>query len=685
VTVAGTPRGRRAWSAGVHLTLFAAIIALPLLAFLGVMLHRSANQENERLERLIGQELDELVASIDRDTERRIAVLQTLATAPALVAEDWATFHAQARASMIGRNYLVLIDAEGRQLVNTYVPFGEAPPLTGDPATIEAVRRTIKPVVSDLFTSLVAKVPVYNISIPIVLDGQLRYVMSLGLFPQDLLGLMQEQHLEPGWTTTVWDRNGTIMADSREHGRRLAKSVPDRWRTQPKGEVVEDTDLDGIAVLAQSARPKLAGWTVRLSFPARLIRAQIEQSLWLWGLAAGLVTVLTAAAAYVFGWAFTRPLAATANAAAALGRGEPVEVDDTQIDEVNAVNRALREAQQELAASRAALRQSEQLLGTAADVAQFGAHQYDAVNDRVYRSPQIRRILGADPAQDLDFEAAQAFVHPDDREEVRWRKQQILKSEQQYQVTYRIKRPDGEVRWVMDRGQVERDAEGRALRVIGVLVDITDLKAAEQRQRLLFDELSHRVKNTLAIVQSLAQHTLRSKPDPQEFASAFGDRLRSLSQAHDLLARTAWQGASMHKVVSAVLEPFAAQGDRVDIRGDTVDLPANTTVTLALMLNELATNAAKYGALSGSKGKIEISWTVGANGEALSVDLLWREQGGPPVVKPERHGFGSRLLAASAQQIKGELAVEYAPTGVIVRLRFTVPKPAPDYRTPRVG
>ncbi|HSI00788.1 MAG TPA: HWE histidine kinase domain-containing protein [Reyranella sp.] len=662
----------------MHLTLFAAIIALPLLALLAVMLHRSVFLEHQRLGRQLGQELDELVAVIDRDIERRIAVLQTLATAPSLAAEDWPAFHAQATASLGGGNYLVLMAADGRQLVNTYVPHGQEPQVTGDPATIEALRRTIKPVVSDLFTSLVTRRSVYNISIPIVRDGQLRYVMSLGLFPQDLLALLQEQHLEPGWTTAIWDRNGVLMAHSRDHGKWVGKPVPDGWRTQPKGEPFEDRDFEGEAVLAQLARPKLAGWTIRAAFPARLVDAQIEQSLWLWGLGAGLITVLTAAAAYVFGWAFTRPLAETAEAAAALGRGEPVRVDDTRIAEVNAVNRALRQASEDLEAGRTALRYSEQLLGTAADVAQFGAHQYDAVNDRVYRSPQIRRILGAETVEERDFEAAQAFVHPEDRDEVRWRKQQILRSEEQYQLTYRIRRPDGEVRWVLDRGQVDRDAEGKALRVVGVLVDITDLKAAEQRQRLVFDELNHRVKNTLAIVQSLAQHTLNSSPDPKAFAQAFGERLQSLSRAHDLLARTAWQAVALHDVAAAVLEPFMTGEGRVDIRGEAVDLPANITITLALMLNELATNAAKYGAMTGDAGTVGVSWTVTPIGDALAVDLIWRELGGPPVVKPERRGFGSRLLAASAQQIKGELRIDYAVTGVLVRLHFAVPKPSPD-------
>lgn len=666
----------RSWPASLHLVLFAAIIALPLLALLGAMFYRSAVLEHRRLERLIGQELDELTASIDRDIERRIAVLQTLAAAPALAAEDWAAFYVQAKASL-GRNYLVLTDAAGRQLVNTFVPHGTAPAFAGNSETVESMHRTMRPIVSDLFTSLVAQRPVYNVSIPIVGDNGLRYVMSLGLLPEELLSLLQDQQLEAGWMIEIWDRKGAILAVSRGQERWLGKTVPDHWRAPTLGQIVEGRSLDGERVLAAAGQPALAGWTVRISFPARLVDAQARELLWLWGAAAVLVTLLTAVTAYGFGVSFTRPLGATARAAAAVGRGDPVELSDTHIVEVNAVNRALCEAAQELEKSRTALRYSELLLGTAADAAQFGAHQYDAVRDRVHRSPQIRRILGVGPDQDRDLDSALDFVHPDDRREVGRRKRQILASEHQYQLTYRIRRPDGEVRWVMDRGQVDRDAAGKALRVVGVLLDVTDLKAAEERQRLLFDELNHRVKNTLAIVQSLAQHTQRSTPDPQEFTRVFGERIMSLSRAHDLLTRTGWQGAPLQQVVSAALEPFAVHVGRIDMRGDAVELPASITITLALMLNELATNAAKFGALSTDAGRVEISWTATPtgmpDGEGRMVDFIWQERDGPPVAPPKHRGFGSRLLAASAQQIKGELDAQFAPAGLRCRVRFPVP------------
>jgi len=173
---------------------------------------------------------------------------------------------------------------------------------------------------------------------------------------------------------------------------------------------------------------------------------------------------------------------------------------------------------------------------------------------------------------------------------------------------------------------------------------------------------------------------LRSTPEPQAFAPAFGGRLASLSRAHDLLTQSAWRGASLEKIVAAVLEPFAAQSGRVTIEGPSLDLPANFTITIALMLHELATNAAKYGALAGPSGRVHIAWKTAPAGAGQTVELLWQERGGPSILPPQRRGFGTRLLAASAQQIKGELEMAFPPDGVVCRLRFTVPRsPLPEY------
>jgi PAS domain S-box-containing protein len=669
---------RTAWPAAAHLLLFALIIALPLLLLVGVLLYRAATLERQQIEQRIVQELGALVGDIDRDIDRDLAVLNTLASSIALSAEDWPAFHAQAKASLQGKPYLVLLvllDDHGRQIVNTYMPYGQAPPTSGDPEILHAAQRTKSPVVSDLFISQVAKVPVYAVSLPILRDGEVRYVLGLGLQSDSLQELVETQSLQPQFQATIWDSKGIVVAGSRERRGLIGQPVAAELRNQPTATVFEATDVDGKPALVVLGRLARADWRVAVTFPAAIVEQQIRNSLWLWGGTAASVGIFVVLLALLFGRQITRPLAAATAAAQALGRGEPFDIEDSHLSEANAVIAALRHARHDLEASSSALRESEEQLRAAAEAAQFGAHQYEVASDLSQRSAQFREIIGADAgAQTATFEAGLGFVHPDDRDRIRQRKQEILaKTVGRYELEYRIRRPDAQVRWVMDRGQVVRDpTTGKATKVVGVLLDISELKAAEQRQRLLFDELNHRVKNTLSIVQSLAQQTLRNRPDPKDFASAFESRLQSLARAHDLLTRESWRGASLTEIVTAALAPFIDEGRDIRIGGGEVTISAATTITLSLMLHELATNAAKYGALAVPQGRMSISWKVERVDRSATVDLRWQEEDGPPVSPPTRKGFGSRLLAASAVQLDARLDIDYAPAGLRCRLRFTV-------------
>ena len=670
-------RAVRAWPAAAHLILFALIFSVPLLLLLGALLLRSAAMERQEVEQRTLEKVYDLVSEIDRDIDRQLTLLQALATSPALAAEDWPAFYEQAKASLKGKAYIIVIDSAGHQMVNTYVPYAQAPTLTGDPDTLARIQATRAAVVSDLFTSLVVKANVYNISIPILRDGQLRFVLSLGLTLEKLHELLTSRSLPPQSTAVIWDGKGIILARSDDGERRIGTAVSPRLRAQP-AMTVSSASVDGEDVLAAVGRLSHANWGVAVTFPAAVVERQVLDSLWLWGATIVVVAVLVVALAFLFGRELTKPLAAATAAAGALGRGEPFEIADSRLSEANAVNAALRRARDDLEKSTAALRDSEEQMRTAAEAAQFGAHQYDVASDRTRRSLQFRQILGVDESAAVStFEAGLAFVHDDDRERTRLRKQQILDGpEERYEIEYRIRRPDGQVRWVMDRGQVMREpGSGKAVKVVGVVLDITDLKAAEQRQRLLFDELNHRVKNTLSIVQSLAQQTLRTRPDPQDFARAFEDRLQSLARAHDLLTHETWLGALLQEIVAVALSPFVGEGRSIDIAGDPVMIPASTTITLSLMLHELATNAAKYGALSKPDGRLAIHWTVSDAESAATVDLIWQEKGGPAVAPPQRQGFGSRLLAASALQLGAQFELDYATTGLRCRLRFTVARP----------
>lgn len=674
-SVRGAPPANKGHSAAVHLVIFALVVAAPLLLLVSVLLYRSVTLEQEQVEQRIGQVLEDLIADVDRDIDRRIAVLETLSTSPLLETEDWPAFYAQAKDALRGRAYLVLVDAEGRQVFNTYVPYGEAPKLTGDPATLQAIRQSRRPIVSDLFTSLVVKQPVYNVSIPVMRGKEMRFVMSLGLLPEDLRALLQSQGLPPEWSAAILDSKGITMASTHDQARLLGTAAPSRLVQQRSGAVMRTKSIDGEEALIAVDRSRLSGWTIAVTFPAAVLDQQLRNSLLLWGTTILLVGGLVIVLAFLFGRALTRPLAAATAAARALGRGELFAIRESTVREVNAVGAALERARRDIEQGSAGLRKSEEQLRTAAEAAQFGVHEYDVVNDRTMRSPQFLAILGADPADaTATFETGLDFVHSDDREATRRRKRQILDDAGgRYELEYRIRRRDGQVRWVMDRGQVIRNGAGKALRVVGVVLDITDKKEAEQRQYLLFDELNHRVKNTLSIVQALAQQTLRTKPDPGQFADAFADRLDSLARAHSLLTNDSWRGATLKDIVTTALAAFVDEGMPIDIGGDAVLIPANTTITLSMMLHELATNAAKYGALSTSGGRLSIGWNVIPSGSSIGIDLRWREEGGPPVAPPTSRGFGSRLLATSAQQMGAQLEAEYAAPGFRCRLRFTVP------------
>ena len=236
-------------------------------------------------------------------------------------------------------------------------------------------------------------------------------------------------------------------------------------------------------------------------------------------------------------------------------------------------------------------------------------------------------------------------------------------------------RPGGVRNWIQKWYPV-RDADGRIVAAGATVEDVTERVAADRRHTLLMDELTHRVKNTLAVVQAMAIQTLRTTPDPETFSKAFSARLSSLARAHDLLTRGAWAGADLRDIVAAAVEPFLAgpsaadAGRPVKITGPSVDLPASTTITLTLMLHELATNAAKYGALSVPRGRVRVVWELVGDDGNRAVNLRWDEQDGPATVPPARQGFGSRLLGMGAVQLGGEINLDYAASGLRCRLRF---------------
>ena len=265
-------------------------------------------------------------------------------------------------------------------------------------------------------------------------------------------------------------------------------------------------------------------------------------------------------------------------------------------------------------------------------------------------------------------------THPDDVDPDRegFRKQ-VAGELEFYSVEKRFVRKDSRVIWMSVRSSPVRDADGRLLYLVRVVQDITERKAAEQRQRLLIDELNHRVKNTLATVQSLASQSARSATTPAAFRQSFEGRLIALSKAHDQLTQHHWENADLRELLTGSLAPYAG-AERLILRGEDVVLRPRAVLTLAMAFHELATNAAKYGALSQPGGRVELRWRPvepqGGGGKLLQID--WVEQGGPPVSEPQQRGFGSKLIEGGIKaELGGSARLSFAREGL--RCEMLVP------------
>jgi PAS domain S-box-containing protein len=227
-----------------------------------------------------------------------------------------------------------------------------------------------------------------------------------------------------------------------------------------------------------------------------------------------------------------------------------------------------------------------------------------------------------------------------------------------------------------------RGPDGTVLGVAAVARDISQRKRTERelhetrdRQRLLINELNHRVKNSLAIVQAIAQQSFKGVHSSPEARAAFEGRLAALSAAHDLLTRENWETASMQKVIADAVAPYRGQSERFEIDGPDLRLPPKTAVSLALALHELATNAVKYGALSTNEGRVEIKWKVERQDGLEQLRLVWREHGGPPVTVPEKRGFGTRLIERSlAAEFEGKVRIDFDPQGVVCTVLAPLPQ-----------
>lgn len=270
-----------------------------------------------------------------------------------------------------------------------------------------------------------------------------------------------------------------------------------------------------------------------------------------------------------------------------------------------------------------------------------------ASSDIVYRMGpdwhEMRFLQGKDFVADTDEPSdswLETYIPPEDQTLMLARIGDAIDNKAAFEMEHRVIRRDGGLGWTHSRAIPMLDSNGDIAEWFGAARDITDRKRAEETRKRLLSELSHRVKNMLASVQAIAQHTLRSAKNPADFAASFSGRLQSMSRMHSLLTRTAWEGADLGDIIRDQLLWGTADERRVKTSGPPVRFDAQTATHVAMVLHELGTNAVKHGALSLSDGTVSIEWSV--SGDALC--LNWTEQGGPPLKMPLGSGFGTSLI-----------------------------------------
>jgi PAS domain S-box-containing protein len=612
-----------------------------------------------------------LSAGVDREIIGEIGRLEALAASPSLRQGDFAEFQRQAEASLalLQRGNIVLIDRNMQQLVNTFVLFGKPLPRAVVPKPIERALATGKPQVTGLFMAPVVDQFMFAIIVPVEIGGERRYVLGRSQDQHALARLVAANELPPGWLAVVADPAHRIIARSEQEDAFIGKELPPaQWHRAGPGGVFEFTDSEGLPSLQAYARSELTGWETAVWAPKALLEAPVRALWWTIGLTALTAFALVVALASWLGRIIARSVGHAARAATTLGKGGPLPSGETPVAEVDTLMAELRGAAARRQAAEDGLRKSKDRLQIALNVAQLGSYQYDPRHRMFSGDTRSQKIFDF-PKNEAGIEEIMKLVHPDDVEMVQSNLEAALDpvDPRRSATEFRLRRGDGQVRWVETLGLAYFEGAGherRAVSFVGTLQDITERKEREEKEHLLMREINHRAKNMLSVVDAIAHQT--ATRNPEDFVERFSERIQALSANQDLLVRNEWNGVEIEDLVCAQLALFADLiGSRIAVHGPKLRLKAASAQAIGLALHELATNAGKYGALSTDTGRVDVRW--GTDGDTFT--MSWTERDGPPVSAPKRRGFGTIVMEAmTARSVDGAVDLDYMPSGVTWRL-----------------
>lgn len=670
-----------------YLVAFAVAVAIPIVVFAAFLLVRFAEAERAGFERTATRVARQAAQMSDGELASLLNAMRGLAASANLESGNLGEFYAEATRFIGDREEIVLLrEFAPRQVLNTQRPFGEAlPPAIPLAPDEEAAVRAGLHHISNTFLSPISGEPRVAIVMPVRSAG--RDLLLAVTVPTTRFRDLIVEAAPPDWLVGVGDRAGNFVTRSERHDEVSGRPGVSQYVAMaegPAGTFVA-RNLDGDEVLAGYVRSDLSGWLFAANIPMQVVQAPLQQTLLSIGLFGALSVLLSVVLALWFGARFDMQTRALVDRALALGGARPMAPLSGAIREFDVIAEAFSSADEAL---RRRSREFEAVLSTVPAGVWF---TYDRTVGRVSRNryaAELMRLPAGDGIaldtvtglpQSVRMARGQRDLRPEELP-----LQRALAGEQVTDDEYVFKYDDGTSRVVLISAQAIRNQQEAVVGAVAVGLDITERKRSEEQRRLLVNELNHRVKNTLAIVQSIVMQTLRATPEPAQAHEALQSRLVALAGAHDVLNRESWEGAALQDVATAALAPHPGSG-QVRVEGPSVWLPPSFAMSLTLILHELATNATKYGALKIPAGQVDLNWGVKEAGPGkLHLTVRWAEEGGPTVEEPQRQGFGSRLISRlMAAEEEGSSVIDYTRRGVTCTLRAVIPVRAPSDNRPK--
>ena len=641
------------------------VAILPSLLLALYALDRWSSNEQQRERDLVASLARNLTQTLDRHLVALTDMVEVLAASRSLENGDLSTFDSAARDAAAGsKGDFVLIDRTMQQHINTRAPPGAPLPKAANVESLQKVFETRRALVTNLRIGATSPRPIIAINVPVMVTGEARYVLAFVPSAATFLEIVTDTYRPAGWMAAIIDGNGLLLARSERHEDFFGRPSNAFPRFEGENGILETTDLQGRPSVTAWHRSGASEWRTVVWVPKDILTAPRQSLHRIVVLLLIITCLISAISAWFVSYLIRLPTARVVAAARTLRRGQPLEYRPTIMREANIVAQEMAYASREIAERTADLEESEERMRRASEAAGFGVFDYRTSTDTVLWSASLARLFGLkDEAVELEGSKVAEQVFEQDRPQLAARWSQIIRKGGPFEFEFRIRRPDGSIRWLMERGEAIGPVDpttGVVERVAGTILDITDRKQREEQISLLMREVNHRSKNTLGLVQAIARQTGGNSPD--EFKHRFFDRLRALAAAQDLLINEGYTGLDIRDLLTSQLAHFAdIVGQRVVAEGPALRLNAAASQCLGMAFHELATNAGKYGALSNDAGTVHVSWRT--NGSQF--DIRWIERGGPEVATPATRGFGTTVIGYMIKSsLKATVCVEYPAEGL---------------------